>query len=225
MKYWKYIALFSWVVWSCKKSDTTPVDFEYDYFQIVKGRYCTYSVLEIHHDTTATIQHDTLRYQLKVLIGDTILDLENEVANRYYRYTRDSSNHPWVEKDLWTTKISHQRAELVEENRRMIKMVFKPTSDKSWNMNAFNDLDEQKCSYGSIDVAYDINGMHFDKAAVVQEADFTSLVDYQKAYSVYVRGVGLVKKYYKWLTIYDFDSTKVNQGTEIYYDLTGYGTE
>jgi len=212
------------LLFSCKKkSNNDPVDMQYDYFPIQTGHYIEYDVTEIQHDSIGVIKHDTSHYQLKVVFGDTILDLENQVAQRYSRYVRDNSSQTWTFKDLWTTKISNQRAELVEENRRMIKLVFRPTTDKKWDMNAFNELNEQECLYASIDNPFDINGHHFDKTVTVQEADFTSLIDYQKSYEVYAKGVGLVKKYYKWLQIYDFDSTKINVGTEIYYNLTNFG--
>lgn len=218
------IAIILLIVFACKKkSDNTPVDFGYDFYPIQTGHFIEYDVLEIEHDTLAAVKHDTSRYQLRIVFGDTILDLENEVAQRYSRYVRDSSNQSWNFKDLWTTKISGNRAELVEENQRKIKLVFRPTYDKEWDMNVFNDLDEQLCEYSDIDIAYEINGFHFDKALIVQEADFKSLIDYHQAYSVYARGVGLVRKYYKWLEIYDFDTTKINKGTEIYFKLTDFG--
>jgi hypothetical protein len=213
-------------LFSCrKKTDTAPIDFQYDYFPINTGHYIEYKVLEIHHDTLAAVKHDTSRYQLRIVFGDTILDLENEIAQRYSRYVRNNSSQNWQFKDLWTTKISNNRAELVEENNRRIKLVFKPSLDKQWNSNAFNTDNPQTFSYSSIDNPLDFNGFYFDKTLTVLEADFTSLIDYQKAYSVYAKGVGLIKKYYKWLEINDFDSTKINSGTEIYYDMINYGQQ
>lgn len=224
MKKIGFIVLALLFVTSCKKkSDNTPVDFKYYYYPIQTGHYVEYDVLEIKHDSIGVKKHDTSRYQLRIVFGDTILDLENEIAQRYTRYVRDSGNQNWTFKDLWTTKISSNRAELVEENKRKIKLVFRPTYQKEWDMNAFNDLEEQVCYYKDIDIPFDINGFHFDKALVVQEADFKSLIDYQKAYSVYAEGVGLVKKYYKWLEIYEFDTSKINKGTEIYYELINFG--
>ena len=110
---------------ACKKQ-VDPPSFNYDYYDLTFGRFIEYDVLEINHDVDQTVQHDTLRYQLKTVIGDTVIDNEGRIARKFIRYKRSNSNSNWAQTDLWTTIIDQNRAELVEENQRVIKMIFVP---------------------------------------------------------------------------------------------------
>lgn len=222
-----YITILSGLIFivACKKDDNTPINFHYDYYPIVKGKYVVYDVLEVRHDSQATIKHDTSKYQLKVLIGDTILDLENEVANRFFRYTRTNDAEPWVIKDVWTTKLSGNRAELVEENQRVIKLVFAPTAEKNWNANAFNAFSELNCYYEKLHQQRSFAGHNFDSTLVVEQEDFFSLIDHRRKFEIYAKGVGLVKKFYKHHEIMNFDTLDVRKGNEIHYNLVEFGQE
>jgi len=213
------------IVTSCKKGDNTPVDFHYDYYPIKKGHFIVYNVLEVRHDIQSTNQHDTSIYQLKIVIGDTILDLENEISNRFYRYTRPSDTNAWQIKDVWTTKISGNRAELVEENQRVIKLVFAPTTEKNWNANAFNMFDKLDCYYRDLHQSRVIDGHSFNSTLVVEQEDFFSLIDHRRKFEIYAKGVGLVKKFYKHHEIMNFDTLNIRKGNEIHYNLVEFGQE
>ncbi len=45
----------------------------------------------------------------------------------------------------------------------------------------------------------------------------------KKIYEVYAKGIGLVKKYWKDLTISNFDTLNVQFGVEQFYTISGYG--
>jgi hypothetical protein len=212
------------LVLSCKK-ESPAYDFHYDYFDLREGRFITYDVTEIRHDDGAVVAHDTMNYQLKTVIGDTIIDNEDRIARKYLRYKRNNSSENWVLSDVWTTIITDRRAELVEENQRMVKMVFAPTISKVWDLNAFNPNNELECYYRDIHEPALINGLSFDSILVVEQEDFPSFVDYRRKYEVYANGVGLVYKYYKDLTIQNFDTLNVVFGDELFYKVTGYGFE
>jgi hypothetical protein len=101
---------------ACKKQDLPPTDMAYDYFDLTHGRYIIYDAVKITHDAAQAV-HDTNHYQMKTVIGDTIIDNEGRIANRYLRYFRNSELDPWVLQDTYTTIIEDRRAELVEENQ------------------------------------------------------------------------------------------------------------
>jgi hypothetical protein len=212
------------VVFSCKKEKTT-VDFHFDYFDLREGRYITYDVVEIKHDDGAIVAHDTMVYQLKTLIGDTVIDNEGRIARKFLRYKRENSTESWILSDVWTAIISDRKAELVEENQRMVKLVFAPTINKTWDLNAYNQQSYLECYYRDIHDAASINGWNFDSILVVEQEDFPSFVDYRRKYEVYANGVGLVYKYYKDLKIQNFDTLNVVSGDELFYKVTGYGFE
>lgn len=207
---------------SCKKQ-TSPPDFHYDYYDLTHGRYIDYDVMEIAHDVTQAIQHDTLRYQLRTLIGDTIIDNEGRVAKRFIRFKRSNASQPWVQTDIWTTILDQNRAELVEENQRVIKLVFAPTLSKEWNPNAFNMYDEMEAYYRDIHDEKKVASFTFDSTLTVELDTFISMIDYRRKYEIYAKGIGLVHKYWKDIKISSFDTLNVTYGNEMFYTVRGYG--
>lgn len=216
--------LFLLVIASCKKDSSAP-QFHYEYFDLTHGRYIDYDVMEVEHDATLAVKHDTVRYQLRTLIGDTVIDNEGRVARKFIRFKRDNASLPWVQTDIWTTVIDQNRAELVEENQRVIKLVFAPTLSKEWNPNAFNMFEEMEAYYKDIHDERTVGGMYFDSTLVVELDTFISLIDYRRKYEIYAKGVGLVRKYWKDLTISNFDTLNVQFGTESFYTVIGYGIQ
>lgn len=211
---------------SCKKQEDAP-QFHYGYYDLTPGRYIEYDVMEIKHDTTLAIKHDTLIYQLRTVIGDTEIDNEGRVARKYLRYKRPNSSASWVLTDLWTTIISENRAELIEENQRIIKLVFAPTLSKEWNLNAFNMFEEQTAFYRDIHDPYSIGSLSFDSTLFViqEEMDEPNLVEHKQQFEIYAKGVGLIRKYYKDLTIQNFDTLYSTYGKELFYTCTSYGIQ
>lgn len=210
---------------SCKKEEV-GFDFHYSYYDQTPGRYVIYDVLEVKHDQGALVQHDSLRYQLKTVIGDTFVDNLGRVAREFLRYKRNTVSDPWVLSDVWTSILQNNKAELIEENQRVIKLVFTPTIQKTWNMNAFNSLDPLECYYRDIHEPYTINSISFDSTLVVEQEDFFTLVDYKRKFEIYAKGVGLIRKYYKDLEIQNFDTINgVKNGNELFYDLISFGIE
>jgi hypothetical protein len=209
---------------ACKKQ-VDPPSFNYDYYDLTFGRFIEYDVLEINHDVDQTVQHDTLRYQLKTVIGDTVIDNEGRIARKFIRYKRSNSNSNWAQTDLWTTIIDQNRAELVEENQRVIKMIFVPNIGEEWNANVFNMFPELNCYYRDIDVNQKIGAKTFESTLVVEQEDFFSMIDHRRKFEVYAKGVGLVYKHYRDLTIAGFDTLDVQKGKEMYYKCTNFGIQ
>lgn len=218
-KFWLF--LFPIVIFfSCKKEASTT-DFHFDYFPTKDGQYIVYDAVEIHHDITS----DTSYYQLKVVIGETYLDDEQDTAQKVYRYIRPDANTPWSIKDVWWRKIVGQRGIQYEENIPYIKLVFRPADDKIWDGNALNQQNEWEYYYEDIHVSKTIQGNTFDSTLTVRQRNFETLVDFQNAYEIYANNVGLIKKYYKNLVINNFDSTEISTGDELYLDYVSHGVE
>lgn len=207
----------------CKK-DNEPVNFHYELYPTNQGHYVTYSVREINIDDALGL-NETLNYYIKAKIGDTIMDNQGRIARRYERYFRDSLNHPWALEDIWTTLIDGSRAELVEENQRIIKLVFKPDKYKEWNCNAYNSFDALDCYYREIFEPASINGFQFASTVTVEQEDFLSLVDYRRKYEQYAEGVGMYYKHFKDFRILNADTLNVVKGKELIMRLIDYGTE
>lgn len=208
----------------CKKQ--APVKFYHEYFGLNQGKYVIYDVTEIIHDD-ALNQHDTLKYQLKTYWADTFVDNEGRVAREFWRSTRNSPSDPWVFQDIWTGIIDGIRAELIEENQRVVKLVFAPTPQKSWNANAYNTWAPLDCYYGDIHQDFSVGGINFDSTLVVEQAETYSLIDTIRKYEVYANHIGLVYKHSRDLN-FQFNSQGqiyLDKGKELFYSYSSSGTE
>jgi hypothetical protein len=220
MKKLFYLFFISFVFISCKKNKDT-VDLHYDYYPLEKGTFVEYEVTHM----TYNINVDTIKYRLKTVVGDTVIDNEGRIARKFYRYIYSNIYNEWKIKDLWTTIIDQHRAELVEENQRVIKMVFAPTKEKEWDINAFNVFKPFQAYYEDIHEPYSINGKSFDKTVkVVQEYSEPNLVEFKNKYEIYAKGVGMVEKTFIELK-YVFSTGIPSSGEQLFYKLVDYGKE
>jgi hypothetical protein len=209
---------------SCEK-DVSKIDFHVEYFGLSKGKFIEYEVTEIKHDINAAIQHDTTKYFLKTVVGDTIKDNSGRLCYTFLRYTRANNLLNWELKDIWTAITIDNRAELIEENQRIVKLVFSPQVGKSWNPNSFNAFAAEEWYYADVHQSKFLNNANFDSTLTVEQDDFFSMIDRKKKHEVYAKGVGLVHKYYKDLKIIGFDTMNVQSGSEIYYAYLNHGVE
>ncbi|MFT6503722.1 MAG: hypothetical protein ACJASQ_003860 [Crocinitomicaceae bacterium] len=210
------------VIFTSCNQDPAP-QFHYEYFGLKEGRYVIYDVVEVEHDDAIQV-HDTTSYQLKTVWGGEYIDNEGRTAREFKRYKRDTPNDPWVYTDLWTGIYDGIRAELTEENQRIIKLVFAPTLLKQWNANAYNIMGEKDCYYRDIHDDTMINNVQFDSTLVVEIDEFISLIDTVRNYEGYAKNVGLIYKHFVD-NHYQFASSTVILGTEVYYTYVEHGME
>ncbi|MBI2257274.1 MAG: hypothetical protein HYU67_00050 [Flavobacteriia bacterium] len=224
MKKLIYLALFLFAIVSCKK-ENKEVDLHLDYFPLDEGRFWEYDVT--HYRYSITDQNlDTINYTLKVKVGDTVIDNQGRVAHKIYRYIYDTLNNEYDLKDVWTAIINDYKAEMVEENQRMIKLVFAPTEEKEWDINAYNIWDPMNAMYENIHDSYTINGFTFEKTVkVLHEYQEANMINYINKYEIYAKGVGMVEKTYIDIEFDNFDVEKPTGGEKLFYKLTNYGVE
>jgi len=195
------------------------------YFGLVPGRFIVYNVREIVHDEMADIKHDTLNYQLKTLIGDTITDNAGRIARQFLRFKRLNSSQNWQLSDVWTTLIDGNYAELTEENQRIIKMLFPVSSKTTWNANVFNVNSSLDCFYDKIHESLSLNGISYDSTVLVEQENVRNLVEFKRKYEVFGNRIGLISKYFKDLKISNFDTLNIKSGYELIYTCTDFGIE
>ena len=218
-----YLLLFSAFLFTgCKKQDNP--NFHFEYFGMQTGRFVIYDVMEIKHDTQVSPAHDTVRYQLKTVWEGKYIDNEGRTASVFRRYKRDSALDSWVLSDVWTGIYDGIRAELIEENQRVVKLVFAPTLTKEWDANAYNNFGSLDCYYEFVHVDTTINGTFFDSTVFVRQDNFISLIDSIQKYEVYAKNIGLLTKFSKD-NRYDFGGSEPQEGTEVYYNYVSHGFE
>jgi hypothetical protein len=207
----------------CKKDDPISVDLGYGYFPINIGHWVEYQVDSIHldlsiNDTDTLTTGDTSSYALREELVEAFTDPEGRAAQRLTRFRRDQNN-VWLPHDVWWQTRDERRAERAEENRRRIKLIFKPSVDQYWNTNATNTTESLELTYDEVDVPWSVNEMTFDSTVLVTTTYTNNLVNTITYKERYAKNVGLVYR--------EVDSTERQTGTfeGWYYKqvITAYG--
>ena len=221
-----YIIILGLTILSCGKDEAPPALNFYDsYFPIEMGVYVDYYVQEINHDASSSVPHDTSTYYMRALIEDTVIDNQGRIAYKYIRLTRLDLDDEWQVSDVWTTINNNHKIELIEENRRKVKLVLPPNTYDVWDANIYNSLNQMNCYYEDIHEPYSINSISFDSSVTVQQENVLNLVEFKKKYEVYANHVGLVKKQFKDLVISNFDTLNITSGQELTLNCIGFGIQ
>ena len=214
------------VLFSCGKGNSNVDLNSYEsYFPMDFGTYVDYEVVEIQHDINAEITNDTVFYYLRTVIGDTITDNEGRLARKFVRKKRNELSDPWVISDVWTALVNDIRVEVTEENKRKVWLILPPLNSSFWDLNAFNVDEPIFCTYDGLHENSSINNISFDSVITVEQEDVLNLVSFRRKYEQYANNVGLVKKYYKDLNIFNFDTLNIQSGTELIYKCIDFGVE
>ena len=213
---------------SCKKNVDIPVkeDFTSDfaYFGLKKGKFIEYDVTHIVHDDEVDI-HDTTKYRLKTIIGDTVTDNQGRKASKYIRLLWNDSKDIWEIKDIWTAIIDGKNAELTDENQRLIKLTFPIKENVYWNPSIFSTLSNENYMFRNIHASLKGKDYSFDSTVTVLQNKYFTLVDYKYQTETYAKNVGLISKYFKNLRIKNFDTLQVKKGEECFYTMIKFGNE
>ncbi len=191
------------LLYSCHdKKDTLNIDYKYGYFPLDSGRYITYNVDSIF-SYNANFTRDTVRYQLKELVSDTFYDLHNDLNYELSLYRRANNSSAWVFDRKWYAIKGQYNVQKIEDDIRLVKMVFPPIQDQTWNGNVYVPTTDPYRSfqnwnyyYESVDVPYSINGFSFDSSLTVNAVSDSSFVDKRLRKEVYAKGVGMI--YQEW---------------------------
>jgi len=207
---------------SCKRNVGDPVDLKQEYFPVDIGNWIIYDVVDIRHD----INHDTLNYQIKEIITADFFDNSGRLAQRVERYVRDSEAEPWQFGDVWHSIRTSRTAEKVEEDERFVKLIFPVTEFKYWDGNAYNQRVSWEYYFDSIDYAGTVGSIVYDSLAYVMQRENSNFVEYEQAFEVYAKNIGLVEKQLIDLDVRSgmiiLDS--IVKGTELYQTAIDYGS-
>jgi hypothetical protein len=207
---------------ACKRNVGNPVDLKQEYFPVDIGNWIIYDVVDIRHD----INHDTLNYQIKEIITADFFDNSGRLAQRVERYVRNSDTEPWQFGDVWHSIRTSRSAEKVEEDERFVKLIFPVTEFKYWDGNAYNQRVSWEYYFDSIDYAGSVGSIVYDSLAYVMQRENSNFVEYEQAFEVYAKNIGLVEKQLIDLDVRSgmivLDS--IVKGIELYQTAIDYGS-
>lgn len=193
IKYWIGFVSISLFFFSCT-NQVENVDLGLDYFPIDTGRYYIYQCDSIIFDCEAGV-NDTSSFQLKEYYESYITDASNNSATRIERWYRKDSTRTWSIIDVWSTNITNTRAEKVEENYRIVKMVFPVIEDYTWNGNQYNSLPAEDFEYTKPEVSYSNGILNFNHTVTVNhKLDTNNLIQYRWDAETFAKNIGMVDK-------------------------------
>ena len=204
---------------SCLKPTNELADFYYQYYPNEINSWIEYEVTEIVH---GTLSSDTLNYFLKEIKTNEFYDNEGQIATRIERFWKFNPNEDYSIKDVWQEKVTSTTAEKVEENNRYVKLIFPVKYGDYWDGNAFNSMPYCEYALDSIHQPFSINNYTFDSSLMVLQKDLYTAVDYQNAYEVYAKNIGLIYKKDVDLNINLYNITNINEGSELEMRIINY---
>jgi len=205
---------------ACKKQNADPVEMGYRYFPVNTGHWVIYDVDSINYnDFTGTI--DSFNFQVKEYVQSAFVDNEGRTSQRLERYVRSADTAAWVIRDVWFETRTVSCAERVEENIRLVKLIFPVRESQQWNGNTYNTLGEQMYQYETIHTPGAIGNIPLDSTLTVLQKSIYTIIgeDYQK--EVYATGIGLVYK--KYVSLVKDPVGNITSGIDYSYTLKSYG--
>ena len=206
---------------SCRKQADVSIDFYKEYYPINVGSWIEYDVTDISHNSLGS---DTSYYFLKELIASEYIDSAGHLSHRIERFWKTDSTSLYQIKDVWIGTLTNTSAQKVEENLRYVKMIFPIKTGEYWNGNSYNGLNEWEYEYDSIHMSYHINNIEFDSTVKVINRDKYNAVEYENAYEIYSKNIGLIYKKYIDLSINLYNIKDVNEGVELEMKMINHGS-
>jgi len=188
-----FLGLFFIISCTEEPSVSNDVFWGSEYYPLETGHTLTYKITEIYIDKPSNV-YDTLIYYVKEVVDIPFIDNENDTAYRIERYRRISENDNWLIHSVWTTKLTKNTAEKVEENYRFIKIRFPLKQNYSWNGNLYNELDNKEYWVSNFNIPYSTGEFVFDSCLTIFQDSSQSLIHKDIAYEVYAIHTGLIYK-------------------------------
>ncbi len=132
-----------------------------------------------------------ISYQIREVQAGTFTDLQGRPAVRIERYRSDSLGN-WTIDRVWSAVRTTKRAEVTEENNRIIKLVFPPDAESTWNGNAYNTLAEETYRYTRFGPDTAAGQTFLETASVLQGDEQGNLIELRYGSEIYARNTGRI---------------------------------
>ncbi|MDD4234959.1 MAG: hypothetical protein PHF99_02960 [Bacteroidales bacterium] len=209
------ILLITLIAVSCGKDPVEPTyyDNEFKYFPLETGSFIDYEVTEIYIDKPSNI-YDTTNYYMRWQVDIPFIESSGDSAYRI-EILKCFNNNTFEITDIWSAKLINNRAELFEENLRIVNIRFPLLIDKQWDCNVYNSNPPKLIKIAGIDEHKQINNIGYDSVlTIIHDAD-SSIIHKLLSYEQYAYGIGLV---YKEIT--DISSQEIEPGVPLENRIT-----
>jgi hypothetical protein len=218
--------LLCYLVFSgCKKESIETLPQNNTAFCVVQqGFFVEYNCDSIVvDDFNGTI--DTFTFQIKEFQQSAFTDNEGRKAIRLERWKRQDSTLAWQLKDVWSMVKTNDRFEKVEEDVRMVKLLFPLRENLEWNIHMLNNSESRIVSAKDVNQSLTINGVTFDSTVTVVNTDPENLVSEYRDTEIFAAQIGMVYKKITDVRYVTPPQTGIRSGTIYTMKATRWGFE
>ncbi len=193
---------------ACRREVEPFAPLNYDFSPLDSGKYIIYQVDSILYDEYNE-SVDTLSYQVKYEYSRMEGDAADEPIYRLNYSHRSDSSQNWQLMQVFAAKNTDNQFQLVEDNQRLIKLVYPIEEGGAWNglpfirrdtsieirggsINLYKDWDEFR--YEQVYASQIIGGVVYDSTITVIQVDKTNNIERRYSRECYAKGIGLIEK-------------------------------
>jgi hypothetical protein len=168
-----------------------PARLSYDFYPLEMGQYAIYDVFEIRYRLGSV---DSLNYQIKEQVVDTMTDLANTPSFVIHRSSRSQPTGKWRIDSVWLTQRTPYLAIRKENNVDFAKLSFPLKEGKQWNGNEFNNFGTELYQATDVDKPYLVLDSLYPQTVTITQSDELDLLSQDRRLEVYARKTGLIYK-------------------------------
>jgi len=219
------IAIISILAASCKDETVLEPEAQFNnYFPAVKGNYIVYDCDSVvYDDFTNTV--DTLKFKIKEYYETEFTDNSGRTAIRLERYKMPEGTTQWQLKDIWSLVKTDKQVEKVEEDVRMLKLLFPVKEGLEWDINALNNTGSRTVKYTAVHKPYSVDAFSFDSTVTVVNTDPENLVEEFRDTEVFAANKGMVFKKYVNVKYKTPPQTGIKSGVVFTMQAIEFGNE
>ncbi len=219
------------LILACSKSEDNSFEYKYAYYPLQKDFWVIYTVDSIQFTQNGSlVKPDTFRFQVKEYIDSSFVGLDNELYWQISVFSRMDSVSPWSNQRIGLVKRTITTVQRDFNGINLIKLVFPPNKDYSWNTNVFNnesknsELIDSICVFTEIDKPLSLAKFSFDSSLTVLQADYEDLINKGYSEEKYAKNVGMVYKKILELGKQNASNpwTKPESGYDVTYTIWDY---
>ena len=191
-------------------------------FGIIKATSKEMSLIQMNELQLKKYENHFLKLQKIFERTQEIIDDQGELAYRIERFWKIDSLDDYTIKDVWTSKTTSRTAQKVEENIRYTKLVFPISKGEFWNGNAYNYMGYKEYYYDSLYGSSVFGSKSYDSTVYVIQNLKNNILEFEEAYEVYGKNIGLIYKKDIELNINFGNILDINEGHEFEQILLTY---
>jgi hypothetical protein len=229
LKTFIFCGLFIATLSACETQTAQPLNLYTDYAPFAIGDTTYYQPDSINYDDfDGSVEKYT--YRTREVVAEYLPDDQGDSTFIVY-VSKEEVPNSGIYKPHRTVAINKRRLqyERVEDNKRILNLVFPIVESKSWLGNArasyqnalLNDFSSWKFTYKKVHKPLNINALAFDSTLMVLQVDSDVTNPISKVYSAeyYAKGVGLIQKDY---IVIGKQPNLFAGGVRIYQKIIGY---